>query len=213
MLNVWCVCVGDKYGDREVLVLRDMVARHLNKRHMFFCLTDRKIGGVNCVIRDDLWPGWWAKLNLFQEATGPTLYLDLDVVIVGNLDRLLSDELSLPANWAQSGHGGCQSSVMAWDGNYSFIAKAFAPSMLGEPVNGNFGHYGPKMLWGDQEFITDLVGTPGHGVKPMPHVYSYKYHCRNGVPADASVVCFHGKPKPTEVGDDWVVQSYTATAA
>ncbi len=51
----------------------------------------------------------------------------------------------------------------------------------------------------DQEFIQKVVSLaevrfwqdefPGHLV-------SYKVHCQNGLPGDAHVICFHGKPRP-----------------
>ena len=212
MLTVWSVCNGDKYHDSDVRILRDMVARNMDRPFRFRCLSDREIPGIDCLIPIENWPGWWAKLLLFRYATGPCLYLDLDVVITGNLDRLLSDTLSTPANWAQSGHGGCQSSVMAWDGDYSFIADSFDINQLAEPERGNCGAYGAQKLWGDQEFITTVMGEPGDYIVPMPHIYSYKYHCRESLPADASVVCFHGEPKPEQVSDEWVHKARLSTA-
>lgn len=215
MLTVWSVCVGDKYIDEDVHILRAMVARNLGE-HRFRCLTDRNIPGIDCEITAAGWPGWWTKLELFKVATGQNLYLDLDVVIAGPLEPLVSRQLSMPANWAQSGHGGCQSSVMSWGDDYGFIADAFDPDQLSEPENGNFGYYGPDRLWGDQEYITAMLGSPGEGrVIPMQGVYSYKYHCRQGLPNDAAVACFHGLPKPDQVSDAWVraARSSTATAA
>lgn len=215
MLNVWCVCWGDKYSAEDVYILQDMVARNLKQPHRFNCLSDRKIPGVNTQITEVDWPGWWQKLHLFHFVTDSALYLDLDVVVVGNLDRLLSKRLSMPRNWAQSGHGGCQSSVMSWGKDYRFVAWQFDSKKLTAPANGNYGYYGPHKLWGDQEFLTDYLGDPGDGeIIPMGHIYSYKYHCRQSLPDDASVVCFHGNPKPDKVGDQWVRQarSYTATA-
>ena len=162
-------------------------------------------------------PGWWAKLQLLRYArTGRNLYLDLDCVVVGALDGLLSERLSMAANWAQSGHGGCQSSVMSWGHDYAFLADSFDPRLLHPPVNGNCGAYGPDELWGDQEFITQALGNPGAGaVDPMPGICSYKYHCRDsGRPPDgAKVVCFHGEPKPGDVRERWVssARSFTAT--
>lgn len=215
MLTVWCVCVGDKYGAGDVRILQDMVARNLDRPHRFRCLTDVDIAGIDCFTPDENWPGWWSKLLLFRYSSGPSLYLDLDVVIVGNLDRLLSDTLSMPANWAQSGHGGCQSSVMAWHGDYSFIADRFNPEYLAAPERGNCGAYGPNKLWGDQEYITSILGNPGASIEPMGHIYSYKYHARESVPEDASVICFHGEPKPEQVQAEWITKarSSTATAA
>lgn len=216
MLTVWCVCVGDKYRSDDVRLLQQQVAENLNTHHVFRCLTDRKIDDVYCLVLDDVLPGWWSKLLLFKHARGQNLYLDLDVVVVGNLDRLLSDTLSMPANWGQSGHGGCQSSVMSWARPYHFLQMDFDQSQLHPPERGNCGAYGPRHLWGDQEYITEALGDPGAGeIEAMQHVYSYKYHCQQSLPSDASVVCFHGNPKPSEVSDEWVTRarSYTATAA
>lgn len=213
MLTVWCVLNGTKYKDSDAHILKGMVTRNLGQPHKFRCLSDRQIAGIDCLIPTENWPGWWAKTLLFRYSTGPCLYLDLDVVITGNLDRLLSDTLSMPANWAQSGHGGCQSSVMAWDGDYSSIADSFDVDQLAEPERGNCGAYGPGKLWGDQEFITAIMGEPGDYIVSMKHIYSYKYHCRESLPADASVVCFHGNPKPGEVNHEWVKVSRSMQTA
>lgn len=213
MLTVWCVCVGDKYSNGDVYKLWAMCERNLQEEFEFKCLSDRPIPGVYCLIPNNVWPGWWSKLLLFRYATGPCLYLDLDVVITGDLASLKSEKLSLPANWAASGHGGCQSSVMAWDSRVErlgWLADNFRPEELTEPMNGNCGYY--HGLWGDQEYITQQLGSPGGAnIVPMHGVYSYKYHCKSRPPDDAVVVCFHGKPKPREVSDEWVkdARSYT----
>lgn len=210
MVTVWTVCNGDKYTDDDVLAVRFMVARHLDQPYRFRCLADREISGVDTFVPDECWPGWWSKLLLFRYAGGQCLYLDLDTVIVGNLDRLLSDRLSMPANWGQSGHGGCQSSVMSWDDDYQhlgYIADRFDIDELRTPERGNCGAYGWRNLWGDQEFITNIVGSPGDGVIPMRHVYSYRYHSTGGPPDDASVICFHGEPKPAAVNAEWVIEA------
>lgn len=220
MLTVWCVCVGDKYTDEDVHLLRAMVGRNLNSQHQFLCLSDRKVPGVSCLVPDEQWPGWWMKLLLFRYATeGHHLYFDLDSVIVGSLDRWaeIGGQLCMPKNWAQSGHGGCQSSVMSWGANYSRISDAFDPSLLrADPVHPH-GRYGDTDLWGDQGFLTHLFGNPGKPEGPvgiLRGVYSYKYHCGAGVPPeDARVIQFHGEPKPHQVSDPWVraARSFTPT--
>lgn len=222
MLTVWCVCVGDKYSDEDVWTLARMVKANIDQPYIFKCLSDRVIPGVNTVISRHNWPGWWSKLELFEVAKeGRHLYFDLDVVITGSVDALVSDKLSMPKNWAQSGHGGCQSSVMSWSKDYSFIAQSFGPQYLEAPTQGNHGLYGPLKLWGDQEFITNLLGSPGEwrqitprpwrtwlcSIVEMDGIYSYKYHCRGGLPDSAKVVCFHGLPKPNQVNDQWVVDA------
>jgi hypothetical protein len=202
LITVWSVCNGTKYTDNDVHILRDMVARNINQPHRFRCLADREIAGVDTFIPDEQWPGWWSKLLLFRYSTGQCLYLDLDVVITGPLDGLISLPLSMPANWAQSGHGGCQSSVMSWGMPYHAIPDAFNVDELGPAGEGGCGRY--RGLWGDQELITELYGNPGWQIRDMQGIYSYKYHCKQGLPAGAKVVCFHGQPKPQDVSDAWV---------
>lgn len=211
MLTVWCVCVGTKYTDADVLILRDMVRRHMSPtaQWQFRCLSDRPIVGVD-TLRVDPWPGWWSKLLLFRYAEGACLYLDLDVVVVADLMPLAygpaAGTLSMPKNWARSGHGGWQSSVMAWWKDYSHIPDGFDLDQLGAPEARNWGYYGPKRLWGDQEYLTEVLGD---AVVPMHGVYSYKYHCREQgePPEDARVIAFHGEPKPGDVDEPWVIES------
>lgn len=208
MLTVWSVCNGDKYTDADVWTLKQMVSEGLSAPHQFRCLSDRQIEGIDCIVPWEQWPGWWSKLLLFRYASGPCLYFDLDTVIVGPLDGLVSRRLAMPKNWGQSGHGGCQSSVMAW-GVPIGIADHFEPERLQTPVNGNCGAYrldDGHELWGDQEFITAHYGDPGGPViEELKGIYSYKYHCRGKpVPSDAVVVCFHGEPKPAQVDEPWV---------
>ena len=193
MLTVWCVCLGDKYPSDYVYRLKNMVERHLTIPHEFKCVTDRDIDGVDCVPPLTDWPpSWWHKLTLFEMATGPSIYFDLDVVIVDSINYLenyANETLSAPANWGQSGHGGVQSSVMAWSGRWNKPFHVFDYDK------------DSKRLWGDQEFLTELVGD---AFVKIPYVCSYKYHCRARLPEDASVVCFHGKPDYPEVKDGWV---------
>ncbi len=197
MLTVYCVLWGTKYSPVYVKLLRAMVARHLKTPHRFVCITDYQFFDdpeiiVQAPVVD--WHTWWQKLQLFDVAKGPSLYFDLDVVITGELDYLVpftASKFAAPANWAQSGHGGVQSSVMAWDGTWREPFDRFNPDK------------DIKRLWGDQEFITEILGDD---FVKLPGVYSYKYHCRDsGIPPkDCAVAVFHGKPDPHEVGEAWV---------
>lgn len=203
MLSVFSVYWGDKYDPSYVYALRDMVAKHLHTPHKFFCITSAELPDINTIEPAVDWPGWWQKLQLWRLNYGPSLYFDLDVVITGPLDYLLpftQHAIAAPANWAQSGHGGIQSSVLVWNGNNPhpyFLAKQQWPEIS-------------ERLWGDQEFLTEVYGD--NYVK-LPRIYSYKYHCMGKpLPKDCSVVCFHGKPDPHEVNEAWInTQQYIRT--
>jgi len=200
-LTVFCVCVGDKYHPGYVYALKEAVAKHLSVPHEFKCITTKDLPGIQTVKPFVPYQGWWSKLNLFTPgmATGPSLYFDLDVVITGSLDYLVDftrHEFAAPANWAKSGYGGIQSSVMAWRGNWTAPYEYVKPQW---PAVVN-------RLWGDQELIWEMLKDDWVRV---PGIYSYKYHCSQGDkrPEDMAVCVFHGEPKPIDVRDEWLLPS------
>lgn len=203
-LTVFCVCVGTKYHSGYVYALKESVAKHLGVTHEFVCITPRRLPGIKTVAPPVPYHGWWAKTGLFAPgiATGPSLYFDLDVVITGSLDYLVeytAEEFAAPPNWAQSGHGGIQSSVMAWRGNWQEPVEYIKPQW--PEVT--------KRLWGDQELLWEMRGD--NWTRIPNGIYSYKYHCLKGQRPDDMAVCvFHGEPKPHEVGDEWLLP-YTST--
>lgn len=196
MLTVFCVCVGDKYDVGYVYALRDMVKNNLTIEHEFKCITTKKLEGIQTITPPVPYQEWWSKFGLFYPgvSTGPSLYFDLDTVIVGNIDYLVEytkHKFAAPENWAQSGHKGIQSTVMAWSGSWN------------EPYE-RVKEQWPEVrsrLWGDQEFLTEMLGDDW--VK-MEGIRSYKYHCQNALPKEARVVAFHGKPDYPEVDNEWI---------
>lgn len=213
MLTVWCVwwrdpANPDKYSEYYVQRLQREVRNNLTVPHRFVCITDEAVDGVATMPPPEKYPGWWAKVGLFKRgvATGHNLFLDLDVVVTGSLDDLVktyrAEPLAMPSNWARSGHGGCQSSVMLWNdcAMTRKIYEQFDPRIAHwPPINQ------PGVLWGDQEWITELRNKGEIQVTPMraDWIKSYKYHCTNGLPPDTRVVVFHGDPKPPQVGASW----------
>jgi len=214
-LTVFAVCVGNKYHSAYVYALRDSVAERLTIPHEFRCITDRRLPGIRTLVPPQPYPGWWAKLNLFAPgiATGPSLYFDLDVAVTGSLDYLAdftAHEFAAPANWARSGHGGIQSSVMAWRGNWTEPFDRFDGEWpLRVTDNDGYVILNGKKFWGDQEYLWDLLGD--RWVR-IPGVCSYKYHVapHDRIPPDARVVVFHGEPKNLEVRDECILP-FTAT--
>lgn len=201
MLTVWSVCTGHKYSPEYVYELQRKVEQHLDEPHEFVCLTEHEFSGINCIEPKVLYNGWWNKMQLFQLATGRSLFFDLDVVITGSLDYLVPYtrcKLAAPMNWAQSGHGGIQSSVMAWSGELQGIYDWFEKD----------ANVYQARLWGDQEFLTEYLDDDEW--TRIPYVGSYKYHCRQGLPLDLRVIVFHGKPDPHEVKDEWILP-FTST--
>ena len=202
MLTVWTGVWGSKYPDYYAQRMQREVAKHLSIPHRFLCISDRSIDGVNTIPLPDEWESWWPKICLFKKgfADGENMWIDADCVITGSLDEMVDKyskaPLAILTNWAQSGHGGCQSSVMLWKANY----MAYQIYDLFE------FEVDSKRLYGDQEWITELRDT--NRIQPNPidpkYTASYKYHCRDGLPEGCKIVIFHGKPDPHEVkSEDW----------
>lgn len=166
----------------------------------FECLTDMDVPGVCCRPLRRNWPGWWAKMELFDPALpGDFLYMDLDTVVVGPLDDF--DQLSkmtILRDFYRDGKKfkeGLQSSLMflpesarqgPWD---DFMANPALSMRL---------HAGG----GDQRLLEPhYIHTADRWQDVLPgQVASWKVQCKAGVPPDARVVVFHGQPRPWQVG-------------
>lgn len=189
-LTVACVEWGDYCGQgaRYVRNLRAAVARHLAAPHRFVCLTDRPAAHPD-VQTSALAPGlagWWNKLELFRPGRfeGRVLYLDLDSFVIGPLDALAARKGIIHLGmwgWKQNDYG---SGCMVWDAG----EHAEAWLRLNEPPAP-----APQRFRGDQDWLTALGGWEA---LPFPLVCSFKYHCKDGPPAGAAVVCCHGPRKP-----------------
>jgi len=162
--------------------------------HGFLCLTDVPLDVPYFPLMHD-WPGWWAKIELFR-LSGPILYMDLDTTIVGDLEPFLEaveeHEFIMLRPFAER-RKGWASGLMGWSGDLSEIYRNF----LTDPT-GNMNRCRTFNNWGDQGFISN--NTP---VEPVAwqdvlpgKVVSYK---KDGMKEDASIVCFHGNPRPWEI--------------
>ena len=94
--------MGDKLPVEYVNRLYAMVSRNMDAKFRFVCFTENSTGirpeeEIQELPELEFPPGsperGWRKLTVFKKdfggLFGPTLFLDLDVVIVGNLDVFL----------------------------------------------------------------------------------------------------------------------------
>jgi len=200
--SVIVACVfkkGRDFREAYVLRLKNMIARHLQIEHDFVCLTDSTILLESIVSIPLLhkWRGWWSKIELFRPdlfVDKTVLYFDLDVVIVNDITPLAlykhSFSMLRPFN-PKRRYGNWASGIMAWKGDYSIVYNEFRRQAPGKVMN---------VEHGDQTFISRTIGvTPEFIQDIQPGVYSYKRDCSQRLPADTSIICFHGKPRPHEV--------------
>lgn len=199
MIKVACVLKsGGDFDWDYVSRLREGVRAHLTLDHEFVCLTDIVEKSEHFI--DDTvipltrgWPGWWSKLELFG-VEGPLLYFDLDTMIVGNIDPLAAmmydAEPTLQIIHDFYHPTLYQSTLMGW-GPYSMSHVLDKFAVRADRTMRNHG--------GDQQWLM-AAGVPMTAID-LPGIYSYKVHVQGkGVPDDARVVCFHGRPRPHEVG-------------
>lgn len=191
-----CCVMNNNYADCGVEYVNNLyrsVQRNMTMPHRFVCFTDIP-HGIQCETRPISGHGWFAKLFMFKEFTqGKVVFLDLDTVITGNMDFVndyQGDFAILRDFYRPDGYG---SGMMIWKGGFGHgITDAFVAE--GQP----------DIPGGDQLYIESKVAS----ADKLQEVYqdkivSYKLHAENALPDKASIVCFHGFPRPHQVGG-WV---------
>lgn len=199
-----CVKVGTKYPTEHVNILVDMIRRNLPEgfKARFLCLTDDPEGldpGIDVAFCPPGFVGWWAKLFLFSPKLFPAnarvIYFDLDTIIRGQIDVLLSyrGPLAMLRDFYQPEHLG--SGVMLWRaGERPDILEAYIRA--GMPID---------EPGGDQAFIETVRPNALRLQDLFPGlICSYKADCHPNPPAGATVVCFHGFPGPKDASAPWV---------
>lgn len=217
MITVICVLKsGGCYDASWVVRLSNGVRRHLSFPHGFVCLTDMKRevldAGIEAEPLEAGWPGWWSKIEMFRPGlfTGPTLYFDLDTIIVGSLDAIAAHPHRFTMGHEYYRPRFKCSTAMAWRGDHSEIWRQMKldPAGVRARYRGRSDH-----RIGDQAFIEDIQQANGVAIETFRDLFgemsiaSYKEHAREAVPAGAAAVAFHGRPKPPDAGG-WVTGAW-----
>lgn len=194
-LKIVCLNADDYLGrgGEYVNILYDSIKRNTSKTFEFICFTNTP-EGINSEIT--LRPlmqnvsGWWHKLSLFKEFTNERIfYFDLDTVITGDLDNILSydGEFAILRDFYRP--QGFQSSVMSWKGDYSDIWDSYE--------NAEF----PNLAGGDQVWIEGKVKADLWQDLYPKEFASYK--ATPNLTGEEKIIIFHGEPRPHQV-KGWV---------
>jgi len=199
-----------------------MVKRNLTTPHKFICFTDNTVIHKQRDFKDkDIefrqfkrhdFNGWFNKLQLFSPDSnleGNTLYMDLDVVIMKNIEcfgYIGEDKNFVGMNDFNPTSGLFNSSIMRFNNKYhSVIWEQY----LKRRTEFNSSH-------GDQEIITTLIKKHEDTISfPDEWTQSYKWLNRNGdryhiskqtyeQDPNAKVCVFHGSPNPHDSTQEWV---------
>lgn len=221
-VNVLCLKWGNRYGAHYVNALFNSVQRHLSRPFLFHCCTDDDAylkPEVRIIPFPDNpgikrgWPDVLVKLLVlrdgFGDLQGPTLFLDLDVVITDDIDCFFDyrpGEYCIIHNWvswrkALIGRRPAvgNSSVFRFDaGNANEVYETFLREMAQAEDRTIFNT--------EQAFLTHAMGNVAWW--PEEWVRSYKWNCRPifpmnyfktpRLPDGCRILVFHGRPDPEE---------------
>lgn len=187
-----------EYKPAHVKALQEQISKWAPDA-AFECLTDTDVTGVVCRPLRHNYPGWWAKMELFDPTVpGDFLLLDLDTVINGPLDDICAvRKLTLLRDFYRDG----KKLKEGLGGGLMYLPDDARAQVW------NFWKTNPALHQrmyprGDQFLFERFwLNTADRWQDVVPgQVVSYKVHCQRGVPPEARVICFHGKPRPFEVG-------------
>ena len=220
-LTVVCVKWGTKYGADYVFRLHSAIKRYLPSLRKFICLTDApdELSAETDIVTLKLefgWFGWWNKATLFSprvanELEGRILYIDLDTVIVGSLDKLATycgcfgilntEDID---NEGKDFSDGYNSSMLLWDASdastRSRLAQIYSTLRTHFQVVNNFVHRFDHWLEMTLTHV-DIIQVLYPGL-----VVDFKHCCKEEVPKQSSIVIFPLSPKPHDFPASWVAQ-------
>lgn len=209
--TVACVFrTGGIYDRPWVWALKRGLDRHLSG-FRFVCLTDN--GRVESHWRSPLkkrWPGWWSKMELFEPGrfTGPTVYLDLDTLPVGDLSEIAaySGRFAMCRDFFRPEQG--QSCVMAWTPGPE--SELLWREFTADP-KGNMARF-----QGDQDFINHHIPEAVRLQDVFPgQIAGFKIRGRHiipGPPKNARLVAAHGEPRFTDWRAEWAHEMWSSLA-
>ncbi len=217
-VNVVCMKWGTKFTPDYVNNLYHMVKRNITLPFRFFCVTEHS-EGVDPAVEILPLPDFkepperylrfcraWRKLALldapYHDLKGKIMFLDLDVVVIGNIDCFFSysDKLAIIENWSQPGRLIGQSSVFCFEmGKYKHLLDKYRDHQL-EVINSHRT---------EQVYITRELGEENFDYFPDDWCKSFKFHCMPGgimnsfktpthIPENARIIVFHGNPNPPD---------------
>ena len=187
----WCKKAGPRYVHKLHNDLRNKNTVPFN----FYCFTDRpnKIKGIECV---GFKPRFRWNLNKFEcfdpkyGMQGRVLIVDLDTLILKNVDD-----------------------VLEFTEEFITCSGTLKKNKAGGSITGTTFEYGREKIWGPLSEDTKRISAKTQGserrfyrmyIKNMPFfqqkyqgIYNYR---TEGIPEDARIIRFHGKPRPHEKG-------------
>jgi hypothetical protein len=213
-MKVFCVLrSGGGFDATDVARLNVCLKKHL-PGHTLHCLSDVDVPCDRVALNYD-WPGWWSKMELFRpDIDGDIFYLDLDTVIVGDIEQLVSVSKDTLLKDFYYPSRPASALMYLTEASRAMTWQQWMPDAVG-----NMDAYSK----GDQAFLatTSLASSSRRWQDLFPgQVISFKRHMRPSPPFPvgpqllrppkaAKVVCFHGIPRPKQIDyEPWVQEAW-----
>jgi len=192
-----------------------MIKRNITVPYKFVCFTDRDdlCSNHDYFVRmpSDVAAMWKRLPKFYMHSSnagldGRVLFFDLDIIIVDNIDifakyngHFCGVAPHMRSN-RKTGHIG--GSVLSFVGGTT--------GYLWDEVYSNVEKYSNGKYQGNERFILrDLLDNSDYWQDLYPKkLVSYKFNCKCGVPNGASIIQFHGRPRPHEVNAEWVKEHW-----
>ena len=214
MQTIICMKWGSRYSSEFVNRLYSSIKRHTKKETVLYCFTDDTRGinkEVLCQplpkinLPKSIYLTPWRKLSVWQyplyDLVGDVLFLDLDLVITGNLDRFFNfkpGKYCVIENWTQIGQNIGNTSCFRFPvGKYNFVFEKFQQN-----IHQIWREYHIEQTYLSSE-IKEQHFWPSKWCQSFKHNLLPKWPFRIWKPAilpeQTSIVAFTGKPDPDDV--------------
>lgn len=232
-VNILTLKWGNLYSADYVNRIYRGVKAHLKRPFRFVCVTDDPTGLAEGIDAEPFpsrppemknlygyakkgWPNIYSKLLVFRpgfaDLKGPTLFLDIDQIITGDLDRFFDYEpgkFCIIRNWIEfrkrlfrkvpfCGNSSCFRFEAG--GPFHYVYDKFLEEI-------DFA-LDKRRFTTEQAYMTHAVGFENVNFWPENFVRSFKRSCTWPWPLnhfleprfnpDTGILCFHGKPSPVE---------------
>ena len=223
MQTIICMKWGNRYNYVFVNRLYQSILKHTKNKTRLICFTDDQANINKNVICKPLpkiklpkviafTP--WRKMSVWQDSlfkrNQDILFLDLDLVVTGNLDRLFTynpGKYCVIENWTQIGMNIGNTSCFRFpSGKYHYLFEEFEKNS-----NQIWKKYHIEQIYLSEK-IKDQIFWPSDWCKSFKHNLLPKWPTRLWKPAvlpsNTSIVAFTGKPDPDDViNGNWPVKN------
>ena len=231
MIDIVCFKWGPKFTADYVNNLYRAIQRNTTIEHRFICYTDDP-EGVECETRPFLidLPVWWYIIGLTNpehEHNDKLVYMDLDTIITGNIDHILTLDKPFATISDFGWTSGLQTAYIMWnksvrDAVWKHFTTKYKPADYPK-LDCDYTKWG-----GTNQFLEECMGVIRINKNPKPAIQdappvvrlqdvypgecvSYKAQGLQNTQQlndNIKMVFFHGKPQPHEVNNAWLKEHW-----